>query len=177
MWTLQQIILVFYMPSFQASASKQGQGLYSGLISGMRSSVNVNYPARRLARYFRLSEQAQNISVLHNRVNVEYILASFLYLDMQSYYVRPSFTVSPDSVGEIFPGPATTQKVYQGIEWFFPAGGYNEWQFWACWLAGQQQVTGIHPSIMLRNSLLTEGKMWQVLSCECEDSPKWWLNS
>ena len=24
----------------------------------------------------------------------------------------------PDSVGGIFPGPATTQKVYQGIEWF-----------------------------------------------------------
>ena len=24
----------------------------------------------------------------------------------------------PDSVGEIFPGPTTTQKVYQGIEWF-----------------------------------------------------------
>ena len=23
-----------------------------------------------------------------------------------------------DSVGGIFPGPATTQKVYQGIEWF-----------------------------------------------------------
>ena len=25
----------------------------------------------------------------------------------------------PDSVGGIFPGPATTQKVYYGIEWFF----------------------------------------------------------
>ena len=24
----------------------------------------------------------------------------------------------PDSVGGFFPGPATTQKVYQGIEWF-----------------------------------------------------------
>ena len=24
----------------------------------------------------------------------------------------------PDSVWGIFPGPATTQKVYQGIEWF-----------------------------------------------------------
>ena len=24
----------------------------------------------------------------------------------------------PDSVGGILPGPATTQKVYQGIEWF-----------------------------------------------------------
>ena len=29
----------------------------------------------------------------------------------------------PDSVGGIFPGPATTQKVYQGIECFFPVGG------------------------------------------------------
>ena len=31
-WTLEQIILVFF--------ARQGQGLYSGLISGMRSSVN-----------------------------------------------------------------------------------------------------------------------------------------
>ena len=29
----------------------------------------------------------------------------------------------PDSVGRIFPGPATTQKVHQGIELFIPAGG------------------------------------------------------
>ena len=29
----------------------------------------------------------------------------------------------PDSVGGIFPGPATTQKVYQGIEWFFQLEG------------------------------------------------------
>ena len=43
-WTLEQIILVFYIPSFQASVSKQGQGLYSGLISGMRSSVNSIIP-------------------------------------------------------------------------------------------------------------------------------------
>ena len=28
----------------------------------------------------------------------------------------------PDSVGGIFTGPATTQKVYQGIEWFSPPG-------------------------------------------------------
>ena len=43
-WTLEQIILVFYIPSFQVSVSKQGQGLYSGLISGMRSSVNRIIP-------------------------------------------------------------------------------------------------------------------------------------
>ena len=29
----------------------------------------------------------------------------------------------PDSIGGIFPGPATSQKVYQGIEWFSPATG------------------------------------------------------
>ena len=29
----------------------------------------------------------------------------------------------PDSVGGIFPGPATTQKVYQGIEWFSQQAG------------------------------------------------------
>ena len=34
-WTLEQIILVYSIPSFQASISKQGQCL----ISGMRSSV------------------------------------------------------------------------------------------------------------------------------------------
>ena len=34
-WTLEQIILVFSIPSFQASKTKQGQCL----ISGMRSSV------------------------------------------------------------------------------------------------------------------------------------------
>ena len=35
----------------------------------------------------------------------------------------------PDSVGGICPGPATTQKVYHGIEWFSQLAG---WQFW--WL-------------------------------------------
>ena len=29
----------------------------------------------------------------------------------------------PDSVGGIFPGPTTTQKVYQGIEWFSQLAG------------------------------------------------------
>ena len=28
-----------------------------------------------------------------------------------------------DSVGGIFPGPATTQKVYRGIEWFSQLAG------------------------------------------------------
>ena len=41
-----------------------------------------------------------------------------------------------DSVGAIFPGPATTQRVYQAIEWFSQLAGYNDWQFWVCWLGG-----------------------------------------
>ena len=36
--------ILYDIPSFQASVSKQGQGLYSGLISGMRSSVNRIIP-------------------------------------------------------------------------------------------------------------------------------------
>ena len=35
----------------------------------------------------------------------------------------------PGSDGGIFPGPATTQKVYQSIKWFTSWWGYNEWQF------------------------------------------------
>ena len=43
----------------------------------------------------------------------------------------------PNSVGEIFPVPATTRKVYQGIECFFPSWqGYNDQLFWACWIEG-----------------------------------------
>ena len=38
-WKLEQIILVFSIPSFQASVSKQGQGLYSCLIWGMCTLV------------------------------------------------------------------------------------------------------------------------------------------
>ena len=34
------------------------------------------------------------------------------------HYVRPYSLPFPDSVGGIFPGLATAQKVYQGIEWF-----------------------------------------------------------
>ena len=38
-------------------------------------------------------------------------------------YVRPSRLPFPDSVGGIFHGPATTQKVYPGIEWFSQLAG------------------------------------------------------
>ena len=42
------------------------------------------------------------------------------YLSLANITLDPRF---PDSVGGIFPGPATTQKVYQGIEGFSLAGG------------------------------------------------------
>ena len=32
----------------------------------------------------------------------------------------------PNSVGGIFPGPATTQKVHQGIEWFSQLAGLQQ---------------------------------------------------
>ena len=35
----------------------------------------------------------------------------------------------PDLVREIFPGPATIQNVYQGINGFPSWRGYNDWQF------------------------------------------------
>ena len=35
----------------------------------------------------------------------------------RSYTIDPRLPF-PHSVGGIFPGPATTQKIYQGIEWF-----------------------------------------------------------
>ena len=38
---------------------------------------------------------------------------------------------------------------------------YNEWQFWACWLGDNSRWLA-YPSIMLRNSLLTEGQIQQV---------------
>ena len=41
----------------------------------------------------------------------------------------------PDSVGAIFPGPATTQKV-RVLNGFPSWRGYNDLQFWACWLGG-----------------------------------------
>ena len=38
----------------------------------------------------------------------------------------------PDSVGDIFPGPATIQEIYQGINGLPSWPGYNDWRFGAC---------------------------------------------
>ena len=51
------------------------------------------------------------------------------------HYLDPRLPF-PDSIGGIFPGPAITQKVYQGIECFSQLAANNDWQFWACWLGG-----------------------------------------
>ena len=69
----------------------------------------------------------------------------------------------PDSVGGIFPGPATTQKVYQSIEWFSQLAGLQSLTvlsrlirgititLTADWHSGR--LAALSPSIMLRNSL------------------------
>ena len=77
----------------------------------------------------------------------------------------------PDSVGGIFPGPATTQKVYRGIEWFFQLAGL-QWStvlsvlirgititLTGDWHSGRR--ADLSP-IMLRNCLLTDGKIWHI---------------
>ena len=56
-WMLEQIILVFFIPSFQASVSKQGQCL----ISGMRSSVTRIIP---------LGDQRDISACLNKRKNI-----------------------------------------------------------------------------------------------------------
>ena len=66
----------------------------------------------------------------------------------------------PDSV---LPGPATIQKVYQGINGFPSWRGYNRWWFRASWV-GLREITGGdwhsgRPARLLRSSLLTEGKI------------------
>ena len=60
-------ILYLIIPSERIKTRAKPQGLYFGLISGMRSSVNSIIPLGVKARYFRLSEQAQNISVFQSR--------------------------------------------------------------------------------------------------------------
>ena len=80
----------------------------------------------------------------------------------------------PNSVGGIFPGPATTQKVYQGIEWFSQLAGL-QWltvlimlirgitiTLTSDWHSGR--LAALSPFIMLRNSLLTEGKIRHNIS-------------
>ena len=78
----------------------------------------------------------------------------------------------PDSVGGIFPGPATTQKVYQGIEWFFQLAGLQSLTALSMLIRGititltgdwhSGRLAALSPSIMLRNSLLTVGKIQHI---------------
>ena len=65
-------------------------------------------------------------------LNIGTLAAFFITLDPRLPFL--------DSVGGMFPGPATTQRVYQGIEWFSQLVGLTKFdqQFWACWLGGWQ---------------------------------------
>ena len=86
-----------------------------------------------------------------------------------------------DSVGGIFPGPATTQKVFRVLNGFPSWRGYNDWQFWAMLIMGIRitligdchsgRLAALSP-IMLRNSLLTEVKMRHTCTSVLE---MWWL--
>ena len=77
----------------------------------------------------------------------------------------------PDSVEGIFPGPATTQKVYQGTEWFSQLAGLQSLTVLSMLIRGititltgdwhSGQLATLSP-IMLRNSLLTEGKIRHI---------------
>ena len=71
----------------------------------------------------------------------------------------------PDSVGGIF-GPATTPKVYQGIELFSQLAGLQSLTVLIMLIRGMIiTLTGDWHSghdIMLRNSLLTEGKILHI---------------
>ena len=84
----------------------------------------------------------------------------------------------PDSVGGIFPGPATTLKVYQGIEWFSQLAGLQWMTFLSMLIRG---ITAGDWLIILLSCYITlfwlRVKFDKFPSCECEDSPKWWLNS
>ena len=75
-------------------------------------------------------EQKQNYEATsetfehEKKKNFEATSETFGLLSRCAYYMtldpRSPF---PDSVGGIIPGPATTQKVYQGIEWFSQLAG------------------------------------------------------
>ena len=75
----------------------------------------------------------------------------------------------PDSVGGIFPGPATIRKVYhQGIKWFSQLAGLQSLTVLSMLIRGititltgdwhSRRLAALSP-IMLHNSLLTEGKI------------------
>ena len=97
----------------------------------------------------------------------------------------PRLPFYTDSVGGIFPGPATTQKVYQGIEWFSQLAG-PQWltvlnmlirgitiTLTGDWHSGW--LAALSHSIMLRNSLLTEQKVYQGIEWFSQLAGPQWL--
>ena len=96
--------------------------------------------------------------------------ATSLYITLD-----PSFPF-PDSAGGIFPGPATTQ----GIEWFSQLAGLQWLTVLSMLIRGititltgdwhSGRLAALSPSIMLCNSLLTEGKIRHISFLGM-----WWL--
>ena len=122
----------------------------------------------------------QSIEIIHNS------LANHVFgkLIMKRGPCRICITLDPrlpfpDSVGEIFPGPATTQKVYQGIEWSSQLAGLQSLTVLCVLIRGititltddwqSRRLAALSP-IMLRNSLMTEGKIRHISVLGI-----WWL--
>ena len=106
----------------------------------------------RLAGYLRL---------IHKVGSATPMLSSLVSECCQNITLDPRLPF-PDSVGGIFPGAATTQ----GIEWFSQLAGLQWLTVLSMLIRGITTLTGdwhsgrlaaLYPSIMLRNSLLTEG--------------------
>ena len=98
---------------------------------------------------------------------------------------RPSFTVSRLSWRNFFLVQPLLKKIYQGIEWFSQLAGLQSLTILSMLIWGititltgdwhSRQLATLSPSIMLHNSLLTEGKIWHISVLwmwACEDSPK-----
>ena len=80
----------------------------------------------------------------------------------------------PDSVGGIFPGPASTKKVHQGIEWFSQLAGL-QWLTVLSMLIRVITIAGDWPPYILLSCYVTlfcvRVKFDIFLSWECYDSP------
>ena len=95
--------------------------------------------------------------------------------NLSCHYVRPSFTVSRLSRRN-FSWPIHYSKSLPGCWMVFPAGGATMNDSFEHVDKGDNSRWLAYPSIMLGNSLLRV-IFDKIPSCECEDSPKWWLHS
>ena len=89
----------------------------------------------------------------------------------KTHYVRPLFTVSRLS-RKNFSWSSHYSKVYQGIEWFSQLAGLQSLTVLSKLIRGititlagdwdSGRLAALSPSIRLRNSLLTEGKIRHI---------------